>query len=821
MNPRSMPPAPLGRLTSAAQLAVDNRSPIIKVSHWFQPETDYLRWDQSFPYQILVVRREHGGAWRQLDDWQFTLPIAPRSLRIQTAIPTDLILNEDGAVEIVNDIRLRVISLQGTTGVLPLRPVAKYAPFSMAQTIIAGIASRDFATTTASRSADAQRFLPPSVVTDDQISGDVGKTSGYAQFLALEQFLERYHVFKKTEAGRDCRLALAVWKSQQVWLWTLQSFDLARVVPDVYSYPYSLSGRSDGRISLDVSPPAFQRPLPLSADPKTLASTLRIITSVRQGLAQRSDTVARAAGDFRSLVHEPARATSLLLRDLAGASATMADMPRAIVQASKAAIISLISSRAGSDASPSGLARAATTGPEVEQVRVLGALLARSDTRTASLLASGPLANDPANEIFDYPEKHYDFFSGIKPGDLQLPLSVSRAISAERARVSATTRAEYARQRAGVQLASDRLAASVGLSSPTYQRTFGSSPAGSRTPTDDDLQALFALNDLIMILDQLAARAPRQEDATAAAMEYVAGLASSSGMSISVPRSKLAVPFPSGMTMQQVSAQYMPGADPDDGAQALISLNNLRDPFIDEIGRDLPLTAPAVGGTVFVASGGRLVSGEQVTLSSRSQPSLSAVILDVKELGGSTMLSLSVDASGYDPADLAVVRAYAPGTIRGGQILWIPSSEEPTQDDFDVNDPSSPADQLPLLKMSGTDLLLDQSGDLVLTPDGDFLYARGLPLVAQAVRSAIATPRGALLRHPSYGMRETVGLTSGSFDLKDVSKSVRETFADDPLFRGVDGVAVDQDGATITVGVAMSVAGSNRPVPLSVQLQQR
>lgn len=281
------------------------------------------------------------------------------------------------------------------------------------------------------------------------------------------------------------------------------------------------------------------------------------------------------------------------------------------------------------------------------------------------------------------------------------------------------------------------------------------------------------------------------------------------------------MPFPSGMTMQQVSAQYMPGADPDDGAQALISLNNLRDPFIDEIGRDLPLTAPAVGGTVFVASGGRLVSGEQVTLSSRSQPSLSAVILDVKELGGSTMLSLSVDASGYDPADLAVVRAYAPGTIRGGQILWIPSSEEPTQDDFDVNDPSSPADQLPLLKMSGTDLLLDQSGDLVLTPDGDFLYARGLPLVAQAVRSAIATPRGALLRHPSYGMRETVGLTSGSFDLKDVSKSVRETFADDPLFRGVDGVAVDQDGATITVGVAMSVAGSNRPVPLSVQLQQR
>lgn len=817
-----MPPAPLGRLSSAAQLATDNRSPAIDVVRWFQPETDYLRWDQSFPYQLLVVRREHGGSWRQLDDWQFTLPIPPRSLRIQTPIPTDLILNEDGAVEITNDIRLRVISLQGTTGVLPLRPAARYAPFSRAQTIIAGVASRNFADNVASRGAEAQRYLPPSVVTDDQILGDVGKVSGYAQFLELEKFIERYHAFKKTKDGRECRLALAVWKSQHVWLLTLQSFDLARVIPDVYSYPYSIVGRSDGRISLDAAPAAFQGPAPLSADPKTLASTLRTMNAVRSALAQRADLIGSASGNFSTLVNEPARSISLALRDLSGVSASLADLPRSIVAASKAAVVSLIASRAGSDAIPSGLARAAAMGSEVERVRALGALLARSDTRTAALLSSGALANLPANDIFANPEKHHEFFVGIKPGDLQLPLAVSAAISAERARVAAVTAEEYSRQRAGVQLAADKLAAMVGLSSPTYEATIGLElPPAQRAATDDDFQSLFALNQLAMTLDLMAARAPRQVDATAAAMEYVSGLASDAGMSVEVPRSKLAVPFPAGMTLQQVSAMYLPNTDLDDGAQELATLNNLREPFVDEIGRAISILAPPTGKTVTIGEDGAgLVAGQQVVLSARSQPDLSAIVLSLSRVGGSWLVGLSVDASGYAPSQGGYLRVFAPGTIRGGQILWIPSQEDPSEDDFDVLDPSTPADQLPLLKISGTDLLLDQNGDIVITPDGDFLYARGLALVTQAVRVAIGTPRGALLRHPSFGLREVVGLRTGDFDLKDVTKSIQETFADDPLFRSVDAVAVSQDGPTIDVATTLSVAGSNRPVPVSVQLRQ-
>lgn len=818
-----MPPAPLGRLTSAAQLAIDNRSPAsVKVGRWFQPETDYLRWDQSFPYQLLVVRRERGGAWRQLDDWQFTLPIPPRSLRIQTPIPTDLILNEDGSVEITNDVRLRSISLQGTTGVLPLRPTARFAPFSRAQTIIAGTASRNFADNAAARGAEAQRFLPPSVITDDQILGDVGKVSGYAQFLELEKFIERYHAFKKTIEGRDCRLALAIWKSQQVWLLTLQSFDLARVVPDVYSYPYSITGRSDGRISLDASPAAFQQPMPLSADPKTLASTLRVMTAVRSALAQRQDLIATAVGDFASLVHEPARSTSLLLRDLAGASASLADMPRSIILASKAAVISMVSSRAGSDAAPTGVSRSAAIGPEVEQVRSLGALLARSDTRTAALLATGPLANDPANEIFTRPERHHEFFSGIKPGDLQLPIAASAAISAERARTASTTRGEYARQRAGVQLAADKLAASVGLSSTTYEQTEELSlPPAQRAATDDDLQSLFALNHLAMTLDLLAARAPNQQvDATAAAMEYVSGLAADSGMSMTVPRSKLPVPFPAGMTLQQVAAMYLPNEDVDDGAQELATLNNLREPFVDEIGKTVAILAPPTSESVIVGTeGSALVPGQQVVLSARGLPDVTTIVMSAKPAGPHWAIALNMSAIGYGPNQGAYFRVFAPGTIRGGQILWIPSQEDPSEDDFSVTDPSTPADQLPLMRIAGTDLLLDQNGDLVITPDGDFLYARGLALVTQAVRVAIGTPRGSLLRHPSFGMREVVGLGSGTFDLKDVTKSIRETFAGDPLFRGVDSVAVSQNGPTIEVGVSLSVAGSDRPVPLSVQLR--
>jgi hypothetical protein len=49
---------------------------------------------------------------------------------------------------------------------------------------------------------------------------------------------------------------------------------------------------------------------------------------------------------------------------------------------------------------------------------------------------------------------------------------------------------------------------------------------------------------------------------------------------------------------------------------------------------------------------------------------------------------------------------------------------------------------------------------------------------------------------------------------------IQESAGDDPLFRSVDAVAVSQDGSTIDVATTLSVAGSNRPVPVSVQLRQ-
>lgn len=822
-----MPQPSALRKHGAAALAAENRSDqSVATTHWFQARPNPLAWDKSYPYQLLVLQRLRGGSWQIDENWRFTLPISPQQLTISMVFANELNLNQEGASESTSPVRLYMIRSRFTLGTLPLRPSAPMRPFNPAQTIFAGTvnaAGNVLATNTALvRDVQPQEYQPPNVMTDaDFETSDVGRASGFYQALLLRQFLERYCELKASEAGKNRQLAFAVWKEQAVWLITVQAFDADRAVPHVLRYDCAFQAKAWARVSVEQSRVSNFRPDPISTTPDKLSRAINTVRDARRVLYQSRQLVGAAVSDATNLVLEPLREVSLLLQDTAGNTASLAEMPRSVVRASKAAVLSLLSARDAFSGLPDSVRqRVAALGPEVEELRALGSLLSRSDTRTSNLEQGGALSNAPANGIFDEPEAHFELFSALRPGDLQLQSSTQSAIAKERARVRALSRHDFEQRRAKLQLASDTYANFVGLGSSTYDKTLGRPPQPARrAAVEQDYEVLFALNASAQVLDSLAAQAPQEQTAVERSLAFVSKLAAEASIPFSSPRSKFEVPFPAGCTLEQLAERYL--GDPDRWHE-IAQLNALREPYVDEVGWSIPVGDKPVGNRVVLSEGGSfrpgdLRPGTPVSIVSRVVPELRTVVMGVERVGARWMVTLGDDVSHFLPSDLATIRGFAPDTVNSACTLWIPSDEEPADEDVSVRDSSTAADRDPLVRMAGTDLLLTQSNDLVVTRDGDWTFARGLPLVTQVVRTALGTPRGSLLHHQSYGLPPVVGESLADLGPREQAEAIRDTFNQDPLFAGVDSLAVIQNGPVETIGMTLSVAGLNRPVQLSVE----
>src|SRR5690348_10822795 len=224
-------------LTNVAD-AASNVSHEQKDAFWHHEKIDATRWNKQFPYQLLLVKKTENGYNEALGNdpeaskWVFTLPFPPESLSLQMPFAVNGSVMQDGYFEEHNGAPIRVITLTGTLGVLPLRPAAQGRnQVNLAEAIFGGtITQVDRVATSANNlvgdlTGSNPNFTPNLVdlsAFDNPDADQTGmvKTSGYYQMRLLQDFLENYANFKKTSAGRDYRLALAIWKQQSVYLVT-------------------------------------------------------------------------------------------------------------------------------------------------------------------------------------------------------------------------------------------------------------------------------------------------------------------------------------------------------------------------------------------------------------------------------------------------------------------------------------------------------------------------------------------------------------------------------------------------------------------------
>lgn len=802
---------------------------------WHDEAIDAQRWNKRYPYQLLVLRLVDGQYTRD-EAWEFTLPVPPEALTVGMPFAIDLRVTPGGIVEEHGGTRIRPITIQGTTGVLPNRDTAA-SDFGVpdAEAIAGGLLSN-----TINAAVDAGSTLFNRVVaatggrTDlignlmdegslgDGRQGKTGRGTGYYQFHLLRLFLEGYANLKTTAAGRNCRLALAMWKDQAVYLVTPQNFEMRRTASQgPLDYTYSLQFKAWRRVKLDNQPTALGDYRGRANSPNFLQTTLGAIATARAALEGARSVLAAVVTDTERLF-EPLRQVTLLLKDSVGVGVAVVDLPRAVSEAATGAAVEAtvglieFQQQALAAGGPAITARTpgATSQAQSSAFNARGEPLATSEkTKRLEQLAS------PFTKAFGVDSaKNFAQLSKISVDKLELKPSVRRLVTEEIERVRRLRRPDIETFRDQIQAFAADYADGVGAGSDAYNAIYNRAPKPTnKTPTDLDFQLLWAMNQVVQEFSRLSIATP-EASASLAYLESTATLSRRSEITFREPVSKFAIPVPFGVTLEQIAARYL--GDPNRWGE-IAALNGLRSPYVDEVGFDLPLVVNGKGKTVVVSTAENLYVGQRVTLRASDAPPTRRRITGIDVTP--TMVFVHVDGAEdmdrYKLVGLATLHAWLPDTLNSQGMVYIPS-ERPIAQDLTTRPIPGLRYTPETVARGGIDLLITQSGDAAITADGDWRLAIGIQNLAQRARIALDTPRGSLPQHPAFGLGLTAGINSSDLDAKDLLIAAKGMFNGDPDFAGINGVRISKNGPGMTVRLDLAIAGEETLLPVAFSVKR-
>lgn len=780
-------------------------------------EVTGVRWNQLYPYQLIVVERTESGWKKASEGWQFTLPISPQSLELDMPFGITTSATLGGVVEEHNGAPFRMINFNGTTGVLPLKGSPDtVAPFNLAQGIFAGTVNA--ASTLAS---DLQRssVIPDAAsntVLETEFSSptsSINKTSGYYQWHQLRQFFEVYAQKKKTVDGLKLRLAFAMWKDESVYLVTPMMFKTQRDGSSPYEYRYNLSLKAWARIKLDSSFEPDSHP-PVTRDPNLLAKMVAALQVARTAIEGSKKIIQAAVGDVENTLLTPLREIMLAAKGVAGVALTLADLPGNIITDSKEAIASIRKELDDLKDVPEEIKNKIQALGTISNKAALGA--GRINTTSSALTGAHPV-----NKTFANPSDNFDVFSKIDPAKVKLPLNVQRKIKDEKARVAKLARKDFEIRRDSIVSVMVDFAESVGMGSDTFNAVYGIKPrtTSGKIATESDLEILFHLNNIVNEVNKLCVSNKIDPEHTNA-IEYIAGLARSSSIAFTVPRSKYLVPFLAGHTLEELSLRYLGDAN---RWHEIAALNGLREPYVDEVGFDVFLSTNGAGNQIQVADVTNLFVGQFVYISSGTERPEKRRITGITKISeGIYFVTLSGenDLDKFKIISQAKIHAYLPDTVNSQMSIYIPSQDDPQLEDWQVK-PIQGVDYFDnLVRVGGISLLLNANNDIIFSPDGRTRLAVGLNNIIQKARIALSTPKGSLLQHPGYGLPVKVGDSTADVSAQNVLKSIQDMFSKDPSFSSVTSARVSKIGGTTAITVNVGIAGTSQVVPITTEIRR-
>lgn len=808
---------------------------------WQTATVQESNWNRSFPFQFVLLEKGDNG-YTIVEGQSFTLPIPPQSLTISTPFAIASSVTLGGYLEEHNGAPIRNITLQGTTGVAPARGAATQAKSFGALGSIFGGTLQGLRSVVSNTLDAVTSNTQVNLIKEEDVgtNGNLHGTTGYFQFMMLRSYLESYVTLKKTKKGVNFRLAFAIWKDKEFYLVTPISFDLNRSAASPLEYNYAIQLKAWRRWVPGQNAPPENNHGPAVRKANVMAQILSRSQAGRRALQSLKSTLTGFRADVDAVLFNPLRELGLYVKDAIGVGVAAGDLPVNIVRDMKFAILQAASAtqdlgafKSGGRADPGRVkAEVQDLGRKLRNLSVISGVAStgadppvsdNNQLTSQGLNGNGLGANeaDPANKLFDDPDKNADLFNAISVGSLQLSPPVMKRIVEERQRVQTMTRLDFETKRdAIVKLAAD-YADSIGVGDATYARTYGRPVSTSvRAPTDDDWEVLFHLNAVALEFNRLAASTATDDQHRLTAMEYIAGQASRAGIPFQVPSSAYSVPFPFGSTLEVLAKRYL--GNPDRWHE-IATLNNLRAPWVDEEGFARPLMVNGAGNDVQVTDIAGVTVGQSVWVSSSNQPRERRRVTGIRSLSPSVhVVSLDgePDLSRFSTSAAAQIFTFLPGTVNSLQLIYIPSPEAAPGNDLEARPNPSIDEFTALLKVGGVDLLLTESGDLAITKDGDCRLAQGLANIVQRVRLALDTPLGSMMRHPDYGFGIRVGSSTADITASGILRAARATFASDPTFSGIISASIVKNGPSLSIGMNVGIAGYSPLVPLTFQVRR-
>lgn len=805
------------------------------------------RWDQLFPYRLIVIdttkgnRVVNGSATTNIvvkggsdnaivnfeplgRQWIYTLPITPQQLTItdQFAISTSATLR--GVLEEHGGLKFKLVNAAGTMGVWPYRTSVASPPTSptILQSIFGGTieafgnvvdqVSRVINTATSGHPANKPVTKRP------EVSPQGANSTGYYHAMALQQFLEQYAIAKMVPANAGWRLVFDIPKQNTSYVVTPMQYmwDQNANKPMEIMYKFQLKAWRRIDLQQKVSPtvPSIQ-----AISPGILQRILNTISGARQVTSSSLNLIGAVRSDVESPLNV-LRQTSLFVKDLVGVAISVADLPFQVQRDYKSSIAASMSILANSISSTNsdGAVRSSLNSVVASQNRVEGL--------TSSAVAGGQLGSqasinqqlDPSNNIFQNPEQNFTLMDQVPAFGLSLTDSQQAVIDQAIEDARQTSVDDLKRFRGVIQQLALQLSNSFGTGDAFYSKVYNQPAPGHRIQpiTLDEYDILKSLYDVMQGYDILTATTQVDDLHKTTNMDYVAGLADLAGIPFNTVTSKILAPVPFGLSIEGIAMRYLGDAQ---RWIEIATLNNLRDPYIDENGFQLLLLSNATGRQITVDNIENLYIGQRVLLMSSTQTPSTRTILGIDRLSDTSFL-LTMDGlpnlDNFVTADGAFLQAYLPGTVNSQQKIFIPS-ELPVPNDPNIIIPPSTAGD-PLTGLSKVDWLLTDKGDLAVNNFGDFRYSSGMTNIIQCLKIKIGTKKGTMLLHPEFGLGVVPGVMNSDITVQDIYNSLSKLIEEDPRFQGLDNLQVTLNGPTLGLNMGVVLAGQQGVFPVNFNL---